>query len=289
VRPLGAKFAQQLAQSVIEKKGISELPVDPFGIAEGSDIAVYAKDASDRGVSGMLIKSGDSFAIAYATHIPSEGFQRFSVAHELGHFYIPGHCTALFSSGATTHFSQAGFRSTQKTEREADEFASGLLMPERLFVAAARKLDEGLAAVEALAVQCKTSLVATAIRLVETAKTPIAAVLSSGGQIEFCFLSQALLEFQQLEWPKRGALIPRGTVTEHISRDASAIERGAREEENGELQDWFGGPRSVPVFEEVIGLGRYGRVLTVITSEVYADDSDDETELIEGWTPKFGR
>jgi Zn-dependent peptidase ImmA (M78 family) len=272
---------------LVEEKGIDALPVDPFAIARQSDIMVYEKPASDAGVSGMLVKSGDSFAIAYATHIPSEGFQRFSVAHELGHYFLPAHCQELFAKGETVHASQAGFRSGIRLEREADEFACGLLMPEKLFLAAGRRLDDGLAAVETLATLCKTSLVATAIRLVETAKTPIAVSLSLNGQFEFCFLSQTMQEFPQLDWPKKGAHIPRGTVTERLSQDRNAVERGDRDENESDLRDWFGGVRSVTVLEEAIGLGRYGRILTMITCDTYADDSDEEEDLRERWTPRL--
>jgi Zn-dependent peptidase ImmA (M78 family) len=286
VRTRSAKFALQRAQQLIEEKGIDALPVDPFAIAGQADILVYEKAAIDAGVSGMLVKSGNSFAIAYATHIPSEGFQRFSVAHELGHYFLPAHCQELFGKGETAHYSQAGFRSEIKIEREADEFACGLLMPEKLFLAAARGLDDGLAAVESLATLCKTSLVATAIRLVETAKTPVAAALSLNGQVEFCFLSQAMQEFPQLDWPKKGALIPRGTITECISQDRNAVERGDRNEDRSDLRDWFGGTRPVTVLEEAIGLGRYGRILTMITCDTYADDYDEDEALRDRWAPK---
>jgi Zn-dependent peptidase ImmA (M78 family) len=36
----------------------------------------------------MLLRHGNAFGILYATHIPSEGFQRFSIGHELGHYFI---------------------------------------------------------------------------------------------------------------------------------------------------------------------------------------------------------
>ncbi|HEY1806130.1 MAG TPA: ImmA/IrrE family metallo-endopeptidase [Terracidiphilus sp.] len=285
--PRSTKSALQRAQQLIDEKGIDALPVDPFAIARQSDILVYEKAASDAGVSGMLVKSGDSFGIAYATHIPSEGFKRFSVAHELGHYFLPAHCQELFGKGETTHYSQAGFRSGITIEREADEFACGLLMPEKLFLAAARGLDDGLAGVETLATVCKTSLVATAIRLVETAKTPVAVALSINGQFEFCFLSQAMQEFPQLDWPKKGAHVPSGTVTERISHDRNAVERGDRDEDESDLRDWFGGRRSATVLEEAVGLGRYGRILTMITCDTYADDSDEDEELRDRWTPRL--
>jgi hypothetical protein len=47
------------------------------------------------GVSGMLLRNGDDFGILYATHIKSSGFQRFSISHELGHYFLPGHIDAV--------------------------------------------------------------------------------------------------------------------------------------------------------------------------------------------------
>jgi hypothetical protein len=46
------------------------------------------------------------------------------------------------------------------------------------------------------------------------------------------------------------------------------------------------------VTEEVVGLGRYGKTLTVLSSrkighEGYGDDGDDEDDLLESWTPRF--
>ena len=56
--------------------------------------------------------------------------------------------------------------------------------------------------------------------------------------------------------------------------------------------DWLGGRRSITVSEEAIGLGRYGKTLTVLSSsEIGEDESDedDEDALIESWTPRFRR
>ena len=47
----------------------------------------------------MLIRYGQEFYIAYATHIQSEGFRRFSVAHELDHYFLPGHIDHVLPNG----------------------------------------------------------------------------------------------------------------------------------------------------------------------------------------------
>ena len=59
--------------------------------------------------------------------------------------------------------------------------------------------------------------------------------------------------------------------------------------------DWLGGTRSTRVTEQVVGLGSYGKTLTVLTCPSIQDrideeqDNDDEDSLIERWTPRFRR
>jgi hypothetical protein len=76
------------AERLIKELGIDSLPVDPIAISETLGILVQPKTAAG-GVSGMLVRVGNDFAIGYATHIDNGGFKRFSVAHELGHYRFP--------------------------------------------------------------------------------------------------------------------------------------------------------------------------------------------------------
>jgi Zn-dependent peptidase ImmA (M78 family) len=125
-------------------------------------------------ITPILSKSPYSpVTIAYATHIKSEGFQRFSIAHELGHYFLEGHPDAVFKSG-DIHESRAGFGSADQIELEADHFAAGLLMPSHLFAAAAGRYSDGLEAIKGLAADSKTSLTASAIRYAELTDAAIA-------------------------------------------------------------------------------------------------------------------
>jgi IrrE N-terminal-like domain len=160
------RFVGQVAEKCLKDNDFQSLPIRPKHIAEHLDIMVQAKPDTTPGVSGMLLRHDTSFAILYATHIPSEGFQNFSIAHELGHYLIEGHPEILFAKGKTAHESRAGFISSDPLEQEADHFAAGLLMPDFLFVPAIRGMDDGLKAIEKLAGLCETSLTATAIRYV---------------------------------------------------------------------------------------------------------------------------
>ena len=159
------------ADAILRERGIDSLPVDPFAIAEAEGIEVVAKPADGAGVSGMLIRDGDDFIIAYATHIQNDGFKRFAVSHELGHYFLAGHPEAVLGA-SDLHQSHAGFTSANRYEREADHFAAGLLMPRSLVKRELTRLGSGLEAVQALADQCGTSLTASAIRLADVTEEP---------------------------------------------------------------------------------------------------------------------
>ena len=228
------------------------------------------------------------YGIAYATHIDNAGFQNFSVAHELGHYFMPGHIDAVLSR-ASVHESHAGFVSGDRYELEADHFAANLLMPESLFVRAVDRAGDGLRAIESLASLCVTSLTATAIRHTQCTSNPAALVVSTGDHVDYCFMSDPLTQVQGLEWIRKGEGLPRGTATFRFNRDEDRVLKAARNTDSCDLRDWFGGELSVETTEEVIGLGKYGKTLTVLTPTYIPDPEEiqEEEELLESWKPRF--
>ncbi|WP_031364498.1 ImmA/IrrE family metallo-endopeptidase [Caballeronia sordidicola] len=276
--------AEQLAEQVVRDCGLT-LPVDVLGLAQSNGILVSAKPAAAMGVSGMLLRSGDDFAIGYATHVRNEGFQRFSIAHELGHFYLPGHPEHIFSAGAV-HESRAGFASGDPIELQADHFAAGLLMPSALFTKEAAKYSDGFTAIEHLAEICKTSLTASAIRYSEITDAALAIVVSSRSSVEYCFLSPAMRRMKGLNFLKKGSVLPRESLTRTFNQTSENISLGRRVDDSTDLQLWFRCDDEIDASEEVIGLGDYGKTLTVITAD--ADDGDGADEGDKPWgQPQF--
>lgn len=95
------------------------------------------------------------------------GRARFTLAHELGHFFIDDHRRALASGRTPSHPSLTDYQSRNPVEQEADFFASHLLMPSGPFSRAAKKHQLGLDAVLALREQFGTSITSTAIRFTQ--------------------------------------------------------------------------------------------------------------------------
>lgn len=285
------KMAKQSGEALVRKLGITALPIDPFEIAADHDIVVEPKPDTEPGVSGMLLRHGDIFGILYATHITNEGFQRFSVGHELGHFFLDGHIDHILPADGV-HGSHAGFVSADPYELEADHFSAGILMPGMLFVRALGKHEPGLAAIESMAGLCRTSLTATAIRFADLTEDAVAVIMSTGRTIDYCFLSETIKTLPQLTWLRKGSPVPPDTATARFNADPRHIADAARDEADIDIMDWLGGARSVAANEEVIGLGRYGKTLTVLTCPSIVDENyqdEDEADLEERWMPRFRR
>jgi hypothetical protein len=280
--------AGTVANRVVQDHRLSSLPVDPMALAQALEIEVQPK--SVKGVSGMLLRVGNNFGIIYSTYIPSTGFQNFSVAHELGHYFMPGHIDAVLGNG-DVHQSHAGFGSGDRFEIEADHFAAALLMPESLFTGAVNAAGTGLSAIENLADRCATSLTATAIRYAQHTDEVVAVVLSTGKRVNYCFMSKVLQEIAGNNRIAKGDLLPPGTPTSEFNQDSERVSRAERSSGTSDLQDWIGGSHSVELTEEVVGLGGYGKTLTVLsaTGVVDMDALEEEEELIESWTPRFRR
>ena len=285
----GLWLAERKAEQFVAERPQLILPIDPFQIAATLEVEVKAKPETAQGVSGMLLRSGDSFGILYATHVPSEGFRRFSIGHELGHFLLDGHIDHVLPRGTGVHQSHAGFVSGDKFELEADHFAAGLLMPDTLFKKALSRASEGLAGITELAETCKTSLTATAIRYAQKTSTCVAVVVSTGVTVDYCFMSASLKEFEDLEWLGKGESLPVGVETLAFNRDPENIRQARRSAVEADLKDWFGGRRSLAGTEEIVGLGAYGKTITILTTSTLPDDEHEEEDLEERWAVRFHR
>jgi len=283
-------LVERVATQVIREHKITCLPICPFSIANARGIIVQGKSAGAPGCSGMLLRVGNSFGIMYSTDIENRGFQRFSVAHELGHYFLPDHPEQVLQHGA--HVSRAGFASHDPYEREADFFAGALLLPKSLIRPLVARFPEGMDGMIELAQSCETSLTSTAIAYAQTSSAAVAVILSDNGAVKFCFMSDAMKR-ARLGWIGKRERIPLRSLTEKVSRAHSRVDVPVSEDTD--LQDWFASDHSHPAREEVLSLRCAEELLTVLYSErlSLADDADEdskeEADLIDRWTPRFRR
>lgn len=283
-------MARQCGEKIAADHNFTAFPVDPFAIAAQEDIMVEAKDPDRKGMSGCIVFTDDGVGIVYATDIRSEGFRRFTVAHELGHYFLEGHPEEIAKTGPV-HFSRAGFvQGNNSIEIEADHFASGLLMPTRLTREALYQAPIGLAGVQHLASIAEASLTAAAIRTAECAPYPVAIIVSEHEQVVYGFLSESFKKLGKLRFLRKGDPLPH-TGTRSFNGLADNIQLGRSICRQTTLAEWFGDSSDIRLDEEIIGLGSYGYTLTVLSSEALTDDpdetEDEERDLIESWTARF--
>ncbi|HTB21729.1 MAG TPA: ImmA/IrrE family metallo-endopeptidase [bacterium] len=264
LRQDSALVSDLLAQDVLNKLKISTLPVNPFVVAAHRDITCLENPDLTPDLSGCLMKAGDLFGILYSSRFANEGFKRFTVAHELGHYFLEGHIEALFGKGQKIHKSLSGFISKDKYEREADSFSASLLMPRNLFTAAQSNGDRGLAGIETLSNLCITSLTATAIRFARLSDELMAVICSTGNQIDFAVMSKPLQDVPGLTWISKNSRLTPGTATADFNKNEDNVKRTRRMATTTTLNAWFEGGDSTEFNEEIIGLGQYGRTLTVL-------------------------
>ena len=267
--------AEQEAAIILQDHPFPVLPICPFVIAKNVGILVHPKASTEGGVSGFLMHVGQTFGIQYAQHIPNDRFIRFTVAHELGHYFLPGHADFLFASGDGVHRSRSGFISGDRYERQADYFASALLMPEPQFRKEVNGAGSGFQAIERLAKLFQTSITATAIRYIQFTDDAVAVIVSSCRQIDYCFMSDRIRDLRGIAWIKKGDMLPAGTTTARFNRDPSNIQDASEADGTCSLDDWFEGAPGVEVNEDVVGLGNYGKTLTVLFTDEELEDEDE--------------
>ncbi|GHT78488.1 hypothetical protein FACS1894130_05150 [Spirochaetia bacterium] len=264
IKKLGYTLIKNQAEHILEQNGFTKLPIDLQKLAEKKDILVKPKNDCQDGVSGMLIRMGESYGILYATHLNNLGFENFSIAHEMGHYFLEGHPDQVLDINGI-HESCAGFISQNQYEREADTFAASLLMPEDLFKDKMKEFGTGFEGIEAMAKVCNTSLTATAIRYVELSNYKIAVIVSTNGIVDYCCFSNSVFDLKDIEKPKKGDKIPRGTKTELLAANPGLVSGGERLYGETDFRDWLDSKKPKEAAEEAIGLGKYGKVLTVIS------------------------
>jgi Zn-dependent peptidase ImmA (M78 family) len=246
------KMATRRGEQVAQEFGFNQFPISPREIAKARDIVVQAKPAEVKGVSGAIILAGDSATIIYSTEYDNEGFENFSISHELGHWFLPGHPEEIIKGGGA-HMSRANFTQNTSIELEADHFASGLLLPSYLTHKLLSDNQIGLDGILKLADTAHCSITAAAIRAAECGAYPMAIIVSQGDKIAYAFTSNSFKNLGKLAFVRKGAPLPVG-ATRRFNADAVNVLRAERAIDQTDLATWFDGPSRIALDEEIIGL-----------------------------------
>lgn len=175
----------QAAKNVLEKLGISN-PAQ----TDIEDLIVFYDGIVKHKLLGscdgrMVMKNGRSI-VTLNSNIEFLQKKRFVLAHELGHIICHAGKDATFSDD---YYTLEAYKHGPQ-EKEANDFASELLMPSELFMKDCQGQKFSSSLLRSLAEKYNTSLTATVYRYVDLGPHPICVFYSKGGIVQYWKKSQ---------------------------------------------------------------------------------------------------
>lgn len=244
--------------------------IDIEAIAEYCQATVVPQKL--KGSAARIIGIGDrAFITVDSESHPAR--QRFSAAHELGHWMLDRGKLASFVCSEKNFISDW---TGDNPERRANRYAADLLLPKFMFEPLAKNKEITFQTVKELCALFRTSITATAIRLVELGSFP--AIIVCNGK-------------QGRVWQSRGADVPHAIQL----RDAPGAYTGASEllqgkaatvnPENTQASDWLTHPRAhyYSIYEDSVKLTE-DLVLSLLwwknEQQLLDLDEEDESEYL---------
>jgi Zn-dependent peptidase ImmA (M78 family) len=237
---------------------------------------VLVEESRLEGAQGRLVIRGDRAKVRVNSSIPEEGKKRFVVAHEIGHFELHRQETNLFT--CKDEYFDLWRNQNPAAEREANLFASELLMPKRMFTEAASGMEPDLDSVKLLTQRFGTSLTATGLRFLDCTVEPCAIVCSQNGLVQW--------------WKGTNAFGRRISCGQRLSENTYALDffkGGSLPAERQEVlaNAWFPDSRlrqGATIQEHSLGMPNYGSVLTFLWIRDLIEHEEDE-DVDERFTP----
>lgn len=163
----------ELAELIAEEN-FSKGQVNLDRIARKQKIRIIEEDYGDDFL-GELVHEKGKFYIhlnqsKYDLKVP--GRKRFTIAHEYGHYFNDEHRNKLKQGISLAHTADYNMFSSNPIEKQANHFASNLLMPKRRFIKKCDKLEPGFESILALKEMFNTSIECTAVRYISLDLVP---------------------------------------------------------------------------------------------------------------------
>jgi histone H3/H4 len=215
-------------------------------------IGLEIEEVNAAGFDGALLRlAGEPHGIiGVRKSIREEERKRFTIAHEIGHYVLPGHDTAKDVCGEDGVVS-IGDEST-KFEQAANRFAGELLLPSPAVRRIVRRLGISFDTIRFVGAQFETSLTAAAVQCVKVADQAVL-VMSKRGMVTSFEKGQNF-----------GGYIEMGKLPEgSLAAQLGGKQREKRGTMNGSV--WLG-----PAYEEFrmtehsILMSNYERILTLL-------------------------
>lgn len=262
-------FIAELAEAVADEHCPSGF-VEPGTIIEANEITSSFGKYGDT-FDGMLECEQRRFHIYFnqdRLERPDSGRSRFTLAHELGHFYVDEHRNGLLG-GVSPHGSVCDFNPSTLIELEADTFASNLLLPPGRFRDTAVPREKPMAEILRLADEFRTSRTCTALRYLDDDIAPCT-IIKWDEDFSWKRFSPETFRARYRKTIEARSLLPVDSATARALSGESPPASGFFETGSA-ASIWFpfikpGDPMDLILIEQAVPLGRFG-VLTLLYPE----------------------
>ena len=188
---------------------------------------------------------------------------RFTIAHELGHFYLPAHRDPLMTGHSPD--CQIGFISDKASEREADTFAASLLIPRHLLQTEIdRRGMMTLQSIIGMARDLEVSIPCAVIRYVHYAPEACGVVVSEAGKVKY-YISSDEMSAKGFRFMARQEDIPRDSKAwSLLTTEQHRVVEGTKTNSG----KWYSKrPQSMDLWEDSMSLGYSDQVITLLSQD----------------------
>lgn len=131
---LSRQEVEKRAADVLREHDLESIPINPVVLANRLGMAVNNAKFSDDNIVGLISKRGDQITLLVNQSAPPFR-KRFTIAHELGHYFLHLLGDGDFVDGEINLFRQSpddqqDSDPSRRREIQANLFAAALLMPE---------------------------------------------------------------------------------------------------------------------------------------------------------------
>lgn len=182
---------KELAETIALEYQEKVTPLDK--IINDEELSVFYDSYGRNTFDGMTFYDNGKFYIHINTDLNNKVNSRrgrFTLAHELGHYYIDTHRLGLKKGLLEPHLSRTNQKQFNQIEREADFFASCLLMPQERFSKDIYRKKFNIDLINSLKDEYRVSLTACAMRYVEIGNHPIMIIYGEEGNVKWYNCSQ---------------------------------------------------------------------------------------------------
>lgn len=251
-----AKTSQR--PEVVARDLLSKLRIDP-----PTDLKILAcviglqiREVNSKGFEGALVRVPGRLQgmVAVRADIRESGRKRFTIAHEIGHYLLPGH--GMIMPVCREDQINTWTQESIKKEDAANRFASELLLPSDRVSNILRNQNPSMATARFISNKFETSLISAALKCIDVTERACALVVSIDG------IGQRYKPSKSWKY-----LIPTG---QKLSRTLAGELHFYSRQVQGKIaaSSWMtekNVPKRMMVLEDSIYLPHYNTILSILT------------------------